>query len=751
MPHARVAHVASSAWIPAALLAILVATLQLASGTSSRDLLAFTVYAVLALVLPGTLLWRLLRPAVPRLWLEDVVFGAVLGYAVEIVCYIAARAVGAPLLVLSWPVAVYAVCVLTRRGRAAWRGVATERVSTGWSWGITGVLAYLTVFIARANWWQSGLTTEDLRSIGPDGSFQLAMTGELRHHLLPTVPWVAGEPLRYHWLTYVHTAAATWVTGIEPIVMLRRLAPLLMVILIVLAVAVLARRLSGRGGVGLLAAGLLVLVHSPAFAPAEADHFQRQEFTSQAIFGSPTMTFGSLMFCGVLLLSIEVLRDRDDRRTWLLLALFLATASGAKATFAPMMVAGALAVVAVALIARSPLRQGAKLLAITASSWLAFQLVFYAGDSGGATVSAHGTLDFAARSFGALTPSLWSTAGVALAAVIVALWAVHMAGMVGLLVHGGWRDPVTAFAFGFTASGVGGALLLDLGAASQQWFVCATQVMTAVAAAWGFSRLVPSDSLRDLVPIAATAALLGASAMAVAWALGSSEVPGPGPTLGRLWAYAAPFLLTLAALAVLAVVMAALPSPAARGTVAVVFVCSGLTGLGLFRTTQLLLAMAEVPWSTPAPAPSDATTVGEGGVEAARWVRAHSTPDQLVATNGHALAPDSALPLAFWLAGYGERHVLVEGWGWAYTPDGAHTVTTAERDTGQEPFWDGALLAANDAAFTAPTLASLDVLRARYGVTWLVVDRRFPADIDGLDALLLPAYERGDYTVFRLG
>ncbi len=94
MPHARVAHVASSAWTPATLLAILVATLQLASGTSPRDLLAFTVYAALALVLPGTLLWRLLRPAAPRLWLEDVVFGAILGYAVEIVCYVAARAVG---------------------------------------------------------------------------------------------------------------------------------------------------------------------------------------------------------------------------------------------------------------------------------------------------------------------------------------------------------------------------------------------------------------------------------------------------------------------------------------------------------------------------------------------------------------------------------------------------------------------------------------------------------------------------------
>lgn len=750
MPLARAAHLARSGWTPAVMLAAGVAGLQLASGTSARDLLAFGAYAVLALVLPGTLLWRLLRPTSRRLWLEDVVFGAVLGYAVEILCFVAARAVGTPLLVLAWPVAVYGVCVLTRRGRAAWRPTGVEQATAGWSWGIAGVLTYLVLFVARANWWQSGLSPDRLRQIGPDASFQLAMTGELRHHVPPTVPWVAGEPLHYHWLTYAHTAAATWVTGIEPIVMLRRLAPLLMAILVVLAVALIARRLTDRAGAGLLAAGLLVLVHSPAFYAAESDHFQRQEFTSQAIFGSPTMTFGSLMFCGVLLTTVEVLRGRADRRTWVLLALFLITASGAKATFAPMAVAGALVVAVVAVLARSPLRHGLTLLAVTSAGWLAFQIAFYGGQGSGASLSAHGTLDFAARSFGAVTPSLWSTAGLALAAVIVALWAVHMAGMAGLLVRGGWRDPMTAFAFGFTASGVGAALLLDLGNASQQWFVCSTQVMTAVGAAWGFSRLVPEGSVRDLVPIAVTAAVLASSAMAVAWGLGSEELPPPGPALGRLWAYAAPFLLTVVALAVLAVILAALPSPASRGTVALVFLCSGLTGLGLFRTTQLAMAMTQVPWTQPAPSTTGTTTIGLGGVEAARWVRAHSTPTQVLATNGHALDPDSELPLAFWLAGYAERHVLVEGWGWAYTPQ-RNSITKEERDSGREPFWDDALLAANDIVFTAPTSESLGVLRRRYGVAWLVVDRRFPTNIHAMERLLRPAFESGDYTVFHLG
>ena len=32
----------------------------------------------------------------------------------------------------------------------------------------------------------------------------------------PQVPWVAGEPLQYHWYGYLHLAATSWVTGIEP-------------------------------------------------------------------------------------------------------------------------------------------------------------------------------------------------------------------------------------------------------------------------------------------------------------------------------------------------------------------------------------------------------------------------------------------------------------------------------------------------------------------------------------------------------
>lgn len=748
MPGALTSRILRTGWTPAALLLGVVTALLLGTGLALVDLLRFAAYAALALVVPGTLLWRLLRPAAPRPWLEDVVLGSVLGYAVEIACYVPARAVGAPLLVLAWPAAVYAACLVTRRGRSAWRPDGAEPLPAGWSWAVAAVTTYAVLFVARASWWEAGLDPGGLRVIGPDAGFQLALVGELRHHAWPTVPWVAGEPLHYHWLTHVHLASASWLSGVEPVVLLRRLAPLLIVVLVVLATAVIAARVARRPAVGPWAAALLVLVHSPAFASAEADHFQRQEFTSAALFGSPTMTFGLLMFCGVLFLTHEVLRDGPvPRSTWPLLVLLLAAASGAKATFAPMMVAGALTVVAVAVVTRRTRREQLALLAVSVASWLVFQLGFYAGETTGTRLSARGTLAFAAESFGALPPAPWSVAGVLLAGVILLLWVVHLAGMLGLLPAGGWRDPFTGFAFGFTASGIGAALLLDLALFSQQWFVSSTVVVGAVAAAAGFSRLLPAGSARELWSVALLAALVGAAGMAVAWSVSDPTVPPPGPALSRLADYAGGFLVVVALLVLTGLTLTRVRTATPPLTVLLVFVTVGLTGLGLFRTTQLVGALAAVPWQPAERPPAADTTVGVGGVAAGRWLREHTRSEDLLATNGHTLTPATDLLTAFWLAGYAERRVLVEGWG--YTPRHARIMARTGAAFDDVPFWDQPMLTTNDAAFTDPEPAVLERL-AGYGVDWLVLDRRFPSDPAALDALLDPAFVRGDYAVYRL-
>jgi hypothetical protein len=130
-------------------------------------------------------------------------------------------------------------------------------------------------------------------------------------------------------------------------------------------------------------------------------------------------------------------------------------------------------------------------------------------------------------------------------------------------------------------------------------------------------------------------------------------------------------------------------------------------------------------------------------VDAARWVRDHSDPDDVLATNSHCISgkdPQTCDTRSFWLTAYAERSVLIEGWGFA--PRNAAV--------GLIPFWDSALLDLNERVFTAPTEADLTELRDRYGVRWLVVDRSVRREGPSLFDLADPVFDNGRVAVFHL-
>jgi hypothetical protein len=129
-------------------------------------------------------------------------------------------------------------------------------------------------------------------------------------------------------------------------------------------------------------------------------------------------------------------------------------------------------------------------------------------------------------------------------------------------------------------------------------------------------------------------------------------------------------------------------------------------------------------------------------VEAARWLRDHSDPDDVLATNVHCL--ERRGPICYkdstWLSAYAERSVLVEGWG--YSPRAVEANNYA--------FWDPALLRLNDQAFTAPTPGNLRELRERHGVRWLVVDRTVTPESTRLADLAVRRFENGRMAVYEL-
>src|SRR5258706_8376420 len=92
-------------WLPLAAGVAATSALLLAAQTPVLDLVRYAAYAVLAVSLPGALLYRSLRRA-PHTFVEDVAMGVALGLALEL----AAWAVFSPLdlraVVWLWPAMV---------------------------------------------------------------------------------------------------------------------------------------------------------------------------------------------------------------------------------------------------------------------------------------------------------------------------------------------------------------------------------------------------------------------------------------------------------------------------------------------------------------------------------------------------------------------------------------------------------------------------------------------------------------------
>jgi hypothetical protein len=97
----------------------------------------------------------------------------------------------------------------------------------------------------------------------------------------------------------------------------------------------------------------------------------------------------------------------------------------------------------------------------------------------------------------------------------------------------------------------------------------------------------------------------------------------------------------------------------------------------------------------------------------------------------------------FWLSGYAERRVLVEGWAYTQAAYGRAKATSGA-------FWDRPLLRANDEIFRTPNRAELENFRTKYGVRWLVFDTNVSRPSAELRRLLPWRYAAGSVEVFEL-
>jgi hypothetical protein len=264
---------------------------------------------------------------------------------------------------------------------------------------------------------------------------------------------------------------------------------------------------------------------------------------------------------------------------------------------------------------------------------------------------------------------------------------------------------------------------------ANQYFVRAGWMFGVIASAWWAVLLFDRARLTGSGPAAVRARwrLTAAGAVYCAALIGL-ELTNASPVRGQdRFAPLAPIVSWFIALAVLTAIgaffwrIAGTLTPAVRGRGP-----AALLGVVLLAGVPGLVMESKIALLFPNGGGYAPVVVPATRVDAARWLRDHSEPTDVVATNAHCLFVvrgycDSR---SFWISAYSERRVLVEGW--IFAPRAAELAAASPLGV-YTPFWDQALQKLNDTAFTRPTPDVLSQLHDEHGVRWLVADRSSPA------------------------
>jgi hypothetical protein len=712
-----------------------------------RDLTVFAAYLLLAIVVPGTLLWRALAGARNCWFAGEVAAGTVLGFALEVLTYLPARAVGMPLLVGVWPVVTLLTFLAVPGLRRHWRGPGPAgQAPWWWSWSVAIVLGFLIVQCALTFMRFNGLSWPGYASPYVDTPDHLALIGELRHHMPPTVPYVSGEPLHYHWFVYAELAASSWMTGIEPMTLFCRFSQVSFVAVTVVGFAYLAGRIAQRSWAGPVALVLTVFSRTPhlyGWNGTKEPIPDGGDFTSNWL--SPTQTFGTMLCIPIVLLLADLLRgQRKGRGAWLVLALLLCALTGAKATYLPLLLAGLAALLVVRFVIDRRVCRPALGAAVLTGGCLAFaQLVLYGGASQGLRPAPFASMTVAAVNQTAglipLQPSPPPTV-VFLGVLFFAAYACLWAGLLGLLRRPSHLlDPVVLLVLGMGLAGVGAMIFFGHPAHGQFYFLKSSRPYLTLAAVCGLTAVFPVGWTRTGLLALAGMFCAGLAAPAlVAWLSGPQV-----PARGLLWAMSWPWL-ALAAVGVLAALAVRVyASPGIRFALLLTL----LAGFALANVPTQVKATAAMIEALPTP-----LSVTQGALKAGRWLRDHSGPDDLVATNTHCrywTAVDKICENRhFWVSAFTERRVLVEGWG--NTDQTSSAARLFGPSHGLVPFWDRSRLTDNDAAFQSPSVSSVSRLHERYGVRWLFVDWKHDKPASVLRDFVMLRFRAGDCAIYEI-
>jgi hypothetical protein len=735
-------------WLPLAAAVSYFASVLLAAGTSPLDIARYAGYVVLALILPGTLVYRTMRRT-PHTLVEDIAMGAAVGLVLELPAWALFVSLGIGGWLWLWPLAVVVPFVAVPRLRRHWLVAGYARTPVGWSWSVAGAVAFFTTYLSSTFLQRNPiLPTSDSTRQYLDLAYQLSLAGEAKYHFPLHVPQVAQEPLYYHWFGYAHMASTSLIGHIDlPVVALRLAVPGLCAAAIVLT-AVLGWRVSGRPYVGAAAAALFFVIGETNFTDPVTMPFGTQ--ASFVIWHGMSMIYSWVLLIAMIAALADVVDRRSERPVapigrgaFVLTALLMFASSGAKASSVPT-VAIALAFTAIVLLIAERRIPWAVVAAgaLAGVAQLFAMAVLFHFQAYGLKVGLLADLG----GYWAQPPDRPAWVQPLVVVAVIAAFLINMqlrvVGVIPLLrLRRGRLEPIQLLLIGGAVAGPGLYLVLQQPGGGNQYFTRAGFAFAVVISAWGYAMVFERARLRDREK-----ALLGVLtvAFAVLLVVVQFRYAGPSPVAQTPFDPLRPLLNWSLGLAAVGLIAGILWRPASRwlpalrgrgGLVALTLVLVvGAPGLVMDMRKSERMPNGGAYASVPMP---------RSRIEAARWTRDHSSPHDVVATNAHCLQVVNGWcdARSFWLSAYSERRVLVEGWAFAprVAALGAYT-----------PFWDQDLLRRNDAAFTAPTVEGLRDLRVRYGVRWLVVDRSVGKESPKLRTLARLSFDNGRMAVYQL-
>ena len=488
-----------SGWVPAALGVVAVCGPLLYYGVTAVDLARFVAYLVACVALPGALIWRA-ATAGRFTFGEQVAAGTAVGFALEVLTYIGARAVGAPLLVLAWTVAVVVAFVCVPRLRPYWgRAGAGVRAPLWHSWTVAGtfivIMVYCYAVFLRGSTGDGpgyGVSDSDL-------SMHLAYLGEIKNRMPRVVPYVHGEPLLYHWFVYAEMAATSWVTGIEPFLLVRRLSIVPYLAILIVLIPATARRLTGRWwtGAAALVVTFLVLAPYPYGWPMTSvisqfgfNAVDDGSLLRPTLWLGPPQTFGAAIFAALMLILLELVRGRlGGPLPWSLFAILLIGVMGAKATYIPLLLAGLACGIAATWLVRRQLPRPWLIATGSAVACLAFaQFVLYGGKSHGMRLSPLELMRSVGvgADTGLFANSSSPLSSAAIAGIFLLGWVLAWSGLIGLLSRDRF-SPELAMLVGVGVAGLGVASLFGHDGLAQAAFLQGARPYLSIAAVCGFA------------------------------------------------------------------------------------------------------------------------------------------------------------------------------------------------------------------------------------------------------------------------